>query len=110
MSAIQPYSSSNQVGTTSSPYSKIGRQVARVVNNTELAIVSVARRAAIESAKLDAMQAIASQAMHGVAMVSQTEMQLAQMVPLAASRLQAIGDMHALASVEIVSSAPRRLG
>jgi hypothetical protein len=106
MSNIQSYSPNTPVR----PMSRTGRQVARVVGNSELAIVQVAGRAAIESAKLEAMQAIASQAMQGVAMVSQTEVQLAQMVPLATSRLQAIGDMHALASVEIVSSCPRRLG
>ena len=110
MSSIQPYSQSSAVAGTSVTFSRSRRQVARVISNTELAVVQVAGRAAIESAKLDAMQAIASQAMHGVALVSQTEMQLAQMVPLATSRLQAIGDMHALASVEIVSSSPRRLG
>ena len=42
-------------------------------------------------------------------MVTQLEQQLATAVPLAASRLQAIGDMHALASADVVAVAPRRL-
>ncbi|WP_460841119.1 hypothetical protein [Nocardioides marmoraquaticus] len=43
-------------------------------------------------------------------MVSQLEQQLSQMMPLATSRLQAIGDMHALASAEIVADTARWLG
>lgn len=104
--SIQPYSSSTAVRSLS----RAGRQVARVVDGTELEVVRVAGSAAIESAKLDATQAIASQAMYGVALVSQTEVQLAQLVPMASGRLAAIGDIFALSAAEIVSSTPRRLG
>jgi hypothetical protein len=38
------------------------------------------------------------------------EQQLASMVPLAASRLQAIGDMVALAAVDIVADTRRQVG
>jgi hypothetical protein len=106
MSNIQPYL---PMSPSRSPFSRGGRELTRVVSGTELAIVCTAGKAAIEAAKIEALQGIATQALHGVAMVSQVEQQLGQMVPLAASRLQAIGDMHALATVEIVSSASRRL-
>jgi hypothetical protein len=106
MSSIQPYSPTS---ISRSPYSRTGRELSRIVGGAELAVVRVAGRAAVESAKIEALQGIASQAMHGVALVSQLEQQLGQMVPIASSRLQALGDMHALASAEIVSSAPRRL-
>ena len=43
--------------------------------------------AEIETAKHDALQQIAGRAMQGVALVSQLEQQLAQVVPIAASRL-----------------------
>ena len=43
------------------------------------------------------------------AAISQLEQQLGRVVPIATSRLQAIGDMHALASAEVVAHAPRRL-
>jgi hypothetical protein len=48
--------------------------------------------------------------MQGVAMVSQLEQQLSDMVPLAHSRLQAIGDMHAMASADVLAKAARRHG
>jgi hypothetical protein len=41
--------------------------------------------------------------------VTQMEQQLAQAVPLAASRLQAIGDLHALASGQIVTDTVMQL-
>lgn len=104
--SIQLHSSSTSVR----PYSRAGRQVARIVDGTELEVVRVASSAAVESARLDAVQAIASQALHGVALVSQTEVQLAHLVPLASGRLAAIGDIFALSAAEIVSSAARRLG
>ena len=47
--------------------------------------------------------------MQANALVSQLEGQLAQLVPLATTRLQAIGDMTALATVEIVQDTVRRI-
>ena len=42
-------------------------------------------------------------------MVSQLEQQLAQTVPIATSRLQAVGDIHALATVNELNGFSRRL-
>lgn len=47
--------------------------------------------------------------MNGVALVSQLEQQLSQVVPLAAGRLQALGDMHALATAQELANFSRRL-
>jgi hypothetical protein len=112
MSNIQPVHSINQLDSSTPLYSRANRRVARIVANTELAIVSVAGRAAIEAARLEALQAIATQAMTGIAAVGIAESQLSLVAPLAAlaGRLQAVGDGHALASLEVVTSAPRRLG
>jgi hypothetical protein len=80
-----------------------------LANQTEVAVAHVAAAVAVETAALDGLDIIAQRAMQGVALVTQVEQQLAQAVPLATSRLQALGDMHALASAGIVSDARRRL-
>lgn len=104
MSQIQPYGA-----PVTSPYSRTGREISRVVANTEVAVVHTAAIAQVESAKLDALTALTGQAMQGVAMVSQLEQSLVAAVPHASGRLQAIADMHALSSAEVVAGAPRRL-
>ncbi len=85
------------------------REVARLTAATELATLEVGAAAVIEQVRLDAIDAVASRAMQGVSLVTQLEGQLAQAVPLAASRLQAIGDMHALTVAGEVASLSRRL-
>jgi hypothetical protein len=47
--------------------------------------------------------------MEGVALVSQLEQQLSQIVPMATGRLQALGDMHALTCAQELASFSRRL-
>lgn len=101
MSTIQPYRP--QAGPRTS------RELARLAGTTELAIANTNAIAEVEQSKVHALQRITNQAMQGVALVSQTEQQLSQIVPLAASRLQAIGDIHALATADLVAQTPRRL-
>ena len=91
------------------PGPRPSRELARLATSTELAIAHTDAMAEVEQSKVHALQRITNQALQGVALVSQTEQQLSQIVPDAASRLQAIGDMHALASADIVAQAPRRL-
>lgn len=105
MSQIQPYSP----GASSSPFSRQSRDIARIVSRSELAVVRTAAAAHEEDTRLDAIDHIAGRALQGVAMVSQLEQQLAQSVPIATTRLQAIGDMHALTVASEVTSFPRRL-
>ncbi len=109
MSDIQPYGSPTSQMATSSSSSRQGRAISKVVRGAELAVVKTAAAAHIETARLDAIDTVTSRALQGVALVSQMEQQLAQSVPIAASRLQAIGDMHALATASQVASFARRL-
>lgn len=102
MSTVQPYGITQASGRQS-------RQLSRIADFTVVEVARASALADLESARLDALQQVAGRAMHGVAMVSQLEQQLAQVVPIATSRLQAIGDFHALATAEIVSNTPRRL-
>jgi hypothetical protein len=96
-------------GTAPSGWSKAGRDLARIVTSTEVAVSRVASQASLENARLDAIDGVAARGLQGVAMVTQLEQQLAQAVPLAASRLQAIGDMHALTTAQEMASFTRRM-
>lgn len=106
MSDIQPYDSN----LPSRLSSRTGRQVSRMVGATELAIVRIAGGAAIESARLDALHSLASQGLSSVALVTRTEIELAQMVPAAAGRLQMVAEIHSMTVAEQIAAAPRRLG
>ena len=106
MSQIQPYSRGS---SSPSIFSGQPREIARVVNRSELAVIKTDAAAHEADARLDAIDHIAGRAMQGVAMVSQLEQQLAQTVPIATSRLQAVGDIHALATVNELNGFSRRL-
>lgn len=105
MSQLQPYGP----GASPAAYSRQSRDIARIVNDSELVVIKTAAAAHEADARLDAIDHIASRAMQGVAMVSQLEQQLAQLVPLGTSRMQALSDMHALLSVNEVAEFQRRL-
>lgn len=109
MSDIQPYSPSSGLVPTASSFTAHGRAVNRLASHTELATMQSQARAQVEQARLDAIDQVAARGMQGVAMVTQFEQQLAQAVPLAASRLQALGDMHALQVAMELSSFTRGL-
>ena len=81
---------------------RAGRAVTQVRGVTSVALAQVEAKAEIQAAKVDAVSLVTQRALQGVAFVSQVEQQLAQAVPLAASRLQAIGDIGALGLSQIV--------
>jgi hypothetical protein len=85
------------------------RELSRIEAGGQVAIARIDQQACIQEAQVDAVASVAQRALQGVAFVTQMEQQLAQAVPLAASRLQAIGDLHALASGQIVTDTVMRL-
>jgi len=101
VSQIQPYRPRG--------ISRASRELNRISDTVDVEVAATVAKTEVECSNLDGLQAISTRAMQGVAMVTQLEQQLSTAVPLAASRLQAIGDMHALASADVVASAPRRL-
>ncbi len=88
---------------------KLNRELARLDGQTELAIAASRSRADIQAAQVDAVAAVAQRAMQGVAFLSQIEQQLGQTVPLAVTRLQAIGDLSTLAIGQIVTDTVTKL-
>ncbi|HEX2903372.1 MAG TPA: hypothetical protein VHO01_07925 [Jatrophihabitans sp.] len=79
-----------------------GRAIDRITTSAGLAVVRVNARADVQACKVDAASAVTQRALQGAAFVSQVEQQLALAVPLAASRLQAIGDIGALGLTQLV--------
>lgn len=108
MSQITPYNSGS-TASTAVPFSRQSREISRITQGAELAVIRTAAQAHVETAKLDAIDHIAGRGMQGVAMVSQLEQQLSGLVPMATTRLQAIGDMHALATAQELASFTRRM-
>jgi hypothetical protein len=86
-----------------------GRALARLDGQTEVAIAEIESKAEIQATRVMAVSYVGKRAMHEVAMVSQLEQQLATLVPMATSRLQAIGDMVALGAADVVADTVRRV-
>jgi len=106
MSQLQPYTGG---GAVSSPLSRQGRAIGRIVGGAELATVRVAAAAHVEQARLDALDHVTSRAMQGVALVAQAEAHLVEVVPHAAGRVRHIANAHTLVLAGEVASFSRRL-
>lgn len=74
-----------------------------------LAMVRIDTEVDLQAARVQGVGYVGQQALQAVAMVSQMETQLAQMVPAAAGRLHGIADMTALSMAQIVSDTVRRV-
>jgi hypothetical protein len=107
MTELQRYTGGSAVVPSS--WSRTGRELGRLANQVEIGSAHTNAVAELEEIKLSALRHVAGHAMQDVAMVSQLEGQLSTAVPLATSRLQALGDMHALACADILASMPRRM-
>jgi len=88
---------------------QLGRALTRIEAGTIVQVAQVDSHATIQAAQVDAVAAVAQRALQNVAFVTQIEQQLTQAVPLAASRLQAIGDLSTLAMSQIVTDTATRL-
>jgi hypothetical protein len=86
-----------------------GRALARLDAQTDFALAEIESKAEIQAARVLAVSYVGKRAMHEVAMISQLEQQLATLVPVATTRLQAIGDMVALSAAELVADTIRRV-
>jgi hypothetical protein len=86
-----------------------GREVTTIGFQGDVAIARVDSTSDVEAAKVDAVGFVGKRAMWVVADVSQAEQQLGQLVPIAVSRLQAIGDVTAITAAEIVADLSTKL-
>lgn len=104
MSTIQPYRHSPIEAR------RISRGLSRLAVETGLAVAGIEAKAELDAAVIDGIAYVGQRAMQDIALLTQMEQQLATAVPLAASRLQAIGDMTALGMADVVAGTARRLG
>ena len=75
-----------------------------------MGVAEIEAEAELQATRVMAVSYVGKRAMHEVAVVSQLEQQLATLVPMATSRLQAIGDMLALDMADVVGNTVRRVG
>jgi hypothetical protein len=88
---------------------QVGRALTRIEAGTVVQVARVDSQATVQAAQIDAVAAVAQRAMQNVAFVTQVEQQLGTAVPLAVSRLQAIGDLATLAMSQVVSDTATQL-
>lgn len=81
---------------------RVSRGLSQLDGQAVLEHARIEQLAELQAAKVEAAAQVGGRAMQAVAVVTQLEQQLAQTVPLATSRLQAIGDIVSLAATEIV--------
>jgi|GEM_PF-7134381 len=97
-------------GTTSvvgRPSRYSSKALSRLDDRVTVEVAGIEAEAELQATRVMAVSYVAKRAMHEVAMVSQLEQQLATLVPMATSRLQAIGDMMALDAADVVSNTVR---
>jgi hypothetical protein len=86
-----------------------GRALARVDTQTELGLAQIDQAAKLQAARVMAVTYVAKRAMHEVALLSQLEVQLSTVVPMATSRLQGLGDVAALEAADVISQTVRKV-
>ncbi len=86
-----------------------GRALARMESRHLLRLAQIQDEAELQVERVQAVGYVGQQGMQVVALVSQMEGNLSSLVPLATSRLQAIGDIVALEVADVVSQTPRRV-
>jgi hypothetical protein len=86
-----------------------GRALARIDSQVDVGLAEIEAKAELQAAQVMAVAYVGRRGLHEIAMISQLEGQLATLVPLATSRLQAIGDLVALGVAEVVADTVRRV-
>jgi len=110
MSNVVPYSSSSGLeGLTPRAARALSRTLTNISAGNEVAIRRVEVEAEKAAAKLDAIDVTAGRAQILAAMRCQREQQLAAMVPMAATTLEAISQSATIASIETVMDLSHRL-
>jgi hypothetical protein len=87
----------------------VSRSLAAIHDQGLVKLGEVQQQALVQTAKADAVAYVGRSAMLHVAMLSQAEQELAQLVPLAASRLQGIADTVTLTLAEVVVDTATRM-
>lgn len=87
----------------------VGRQLSRLDARGHLEIARIDQEADLQAERVTAIAYVGKRAMHEATMLSQLEVQLSALVPSATPRLQALGDITALAMADVVSQTVRKV-
>lgn len=85
------------------------RALAILDARTDVGMAQIESQAELQVARVMAVNFVGKRAMHEIAMISQLEQQLGELVPSSVPRLRAIGDMVALQAAEVVADTVRRV-
>lgn len=86
-----------------------GREIARMEGRGQVELARINQQADLQAERVAAVGYVGKQALHEMAMLSQLEGQLCQLVPHAAGRLQGLADLTALAMADVVTQTVRRV-
>ena len=87
----------------------VGRALSRLGARGHLEMARINQEADLQAERVSGIAYVGKRALHEVALLSQLEVQLTALVPPAQPRLQAIGDMTALAAAEVVAETVRKV-
>jgi hypothetical protein len=87
----------------------LSRELLRLDARGQLELARISQAADLQAERVGGVAYVGKRAMHDIAMLSQLEVQLSALVPSAIPRLQAIGDLTALAVAEVVSETVRKV-
>lgn len=87
----------------------VSRELSRLDAQGRVGMARINQAADLQAERVAAVGYVGKRAMHEVAMLSQLEQQLSALVPMAAPRLQGMGDLSALAMAEVVGETVRRV-
>lgn len=88
---------------------QVSRELSRLEGRGRVELARIDQQADLQAERVAAIGYVGKRAMHEVTMLSQLEVQLSALVPSAVPRLQAVGDLTALAMAEVVSETVRRV-
>jgi hypothetical protein len=80
----------------------VSRAQTQLNGSTEVGMARIESRASLQAAKTDALAQVGRHTMQEITLLTQMEQQCAQAVPLAASRVEAIGNMVTLAMTNLL--------
>lgn len=97
------------MGTGGGLLSGASRTVARLEAETQVGLARIGQVAVLQTLRVETVACVGRRAMFETALLTQAEQSLASLVPLAASRLQAIADLATLGIAEVVSDTVRQV-
>ena len=96
-------------GVVSTGSNRNARALARMESETTMGLARIEQQTMLQVGRADAITYVGRSAMNDVALLSEHEAKLAQLCPMAVTRLQGIADTAALGIAEVVADTPRKV-